>query len=43
VAHELTLYSDDDYRAAFDRAGLRVEITMSPHPDRDRYVGTSPR
>lgn len=37
--HDLMLFSDDDYRAAFDIAGLRVEIHPSPHPDRDRYVG----
>ncbi len=41
-AHEMTLFSDDEYRDAFDRAGLTVEVTVSPHPDRDRYVGTSP-
>ena len=39
--HEMTLFSDDEYRDAFDRAGLVVDVTASPHPDRDRYVGTS--
>lgn len=37
--HELTLFSDEDYRTAFERAGLSVEVAPSPHPDRDRYVG----
>ena len=37
--HELTLFSDDEYRGAFERAGLAVEVVDSPHPDRDRYVG----
>jgi hypothetical protein len=41
--HEMTLFSDDEYRDAFDRAGLDVDVTASPHPDRDRYVGTLPR
>ena len=35
----MTLFSDDEYRAAFERAGLTVEVLVSPHPDRDRYVG----
>ncbi len=38
--HGMTLFSDQEYRDAFDRAGLRVDVLMSPHPDRDRYVGT---
>jgi SAM-dependent methyltransferase len=41
-AHHMTLFSDDEYRDAFERAGLTVDITASPHPDRDRYVGTIP-
>jgi SAM-dependent methyltransferase len=39
--HVLTLFSDDEYRSAFERAGLTVDVVASPHPDRDRYVGTS--
>jgi SAM-dependent methyltransferase len=42
-AHHLTLFADDEYRAAFERARLTVEVVASPHPDRDRYVGTVPR
>jgi dTDP-3-amino-3,4,6-trideoxy-alpha-D-glucopyranose N,N-dimethyltransferase len=41
--HHLTLFRDDDYRGAFERAGLRVDVVESPHRDRDRYVGTLPR
>jgi dTDP-3-amino-3,4,6-trideoxy-alpha-D-glucopyranose N,N-dimethyltransferase len=41
-AHVMTLFSDDEYREAFDRTGLRVDVTVSPHPDRDRYIGTLP-
>ena len=37
--HELTLFEDQQYRAAFERAGLTVDVVPSPHPDRDRYVG----
>lgn len=40
--HELTLFSDREYRNAFDRADLAAEVVASPHPDRDRYVGTDP-
>jgi hypothetical protein len=39
--HALTLFGDDEYRAAFERAVLAVETVASPHPDRDRYVGTA--
>jgi SAM-dependent methyltransferase len=39
--HELTLFSDDEYRGAFERAGLSVDVVESPHPERDRYVGVS--
>jgi len=38
-SHELTLFSDAEYLAAFERAGLRVEVVAGPHPDRDRYIG----
>jgi hypothetical protein len=38
--HTLTLFSDDDYRAAFENAGLTVAVVPSPYPERDRYVGT---
>ncbi len=38
-SHALTLFGDDEYRAAFERAGLAVETVASPHPDRDRYIG----
>lgn len=37
--HVLTLFSDDQYRAAFAAAGLKVETVDSPMPDRDRYIG----
>src|SRR5690606_41320394 len=37
--HELTLFADEGYRAAFAGAGLTVEVHPSPHPDRDRDVG----
>lgn len=37
--HDLTLFSDDEYRNAFERAGLAVDLVASPHPDRDRYIG----
>lgn len=37
--HELTLFNDEQYRAAFEKAGLTVDVVASPHPGRDRYVG----
>jgi SAM-dependent methyltransferase len=40
--HHLSLFGDDEYRAAFERAGLTIDVVASPHPDRDRYVGTLP-
>jgi len=40
--HELTLFSDDDYRSAFAAAGLTVELVDGPMPGRDRYLGTKP-
>jgi hypothetical protein len=42
-AHVMTLFSDDEHRDAFARAGLSVDVTVSPHPDRDRYIGRLPR
>lgn len=41
--HQLTLFTDDEYRSAFERAGLAVDVVDSPHRDRDRYVGVLPR
>jgi SAM-dependent methyltransferase len=37
--HELTLFTPEDYQAAFTGAGLTVETVPSPVPGRDRYVG----
>ena len=39
--HEMTLFSDDEYRDAFERAGLVVDVVASPHPERDRYIGVN--
>ncbi len=39
--HELTLFSPEEYQAAFDRAGCRVDVVPSPMEGRDRYVGTA--
>lgn len=39
--HVLTLFSDEDYRSAFEAAGLEAEVLpgpMGPDRDRDRYV-----
>jgi len=36
--HELTLFSDEAYRAAFEAASLEPEVVASPMQDRDRYV-----
>lgn len=41
--HEMTLFSDSDYRQAYSRAGLSVDTVSGPHPDRDRYVGIRPQ
>jgi dTDP-3-amino-3,6-dideoxy-alpha-D-glucopyranose N,N-dimethyltransferase/dTDP-3-amino-3,4,6-trideoxy-alpha-D-glucopyranose N,N-dimethyltransferase/N-methyltransferase len=40
--HTLTLFSDREYRAALEGAGLTVaDVVPSPHADRDRYVAVS--
>ena len=36
--HELTLFSDEAYRAAFEAASLVPDVVASPIQDRDRYV-----
>jgi trans-aconitate methyltransferase len=36
--HELTLFSESDYRGAFDAAGLVSERVDSPMAGRDRYI-----
>jgi trans-aconitate methyltransferase len=40
--HELTLFSDEAYRAAFATASLAPEVVPSPMQDRDRYVAVAP-
>ena len=40
--HELTLFSDEAYRAAFETASLAPEVVASPMRDRDRYVAVKP-
>ena len=41
--HVLTLFGDEDYRAAFAAAGLEAEVVPGPMgPDRDRYVAARP-
>ena len=40
--HELTLFTDEEYRAAFTRAGLTVEIVPGPFVERGRYAGVAP-
>jgi len=40
--HTLTLFTDEQYQAAFTAAGLNVEVVESPMPDRDRYIGQLP-
>ena len=39
--HELTLFSDEAYRAAFAAASLTPDVIASPMPDRDRYVAVA--
>ena len=40
--HELTLFTDAAYRAAFTAASLIPQVVPSPMQDRDRYVGVAP-
>jgi len=39
--HELTLFTDEEYRAAFVAASLTPEVVPSPMKDRDRYVAVT--
>jgi len=39
--HELTLFGDEAYRAAFAAASLTPEVVPSPMEDRDRYVAVA--
>jgi len=39
--HELRLFSDEAYRAAFDAASLTPDVIASPMPDRDRYIAVA--
>jgi hypothetical protein len=39
--HELTLFTDAEYRAAFGAASLEPEVVASPMEDRDRYVAVA--
>jgi SAM-dependent methyltransferase len=39
--HELTLFSDAAYRAAFAKASLTPDVVSSPMPDRDRYIAVA--
>jgi SAM-dependent methyltransferase len=42
-AHVLTLFGDQDYRSAFESAGLDPQVVPGPMgPDRDRYVAVRP-
>jgi dTDP-3-amino-3,6-dideoxy-alpha-D-glucopyranose N,N-dimethyltransferase/dTDP-3-amino-3,4,6-trideoxy-alpha-D-glucopyranose N,N-dimethyltransferase/N-methyltransferase len=40
--HELTLFSDEAYRRAFQAASLSPDVVPSPMEDRDRYVAVAP-
>ncbi len=37
--HDLTLFSDSEYTAAFAAAGIEPTVVASPMPGRDRYLG----
>jgi ubiquinone/menaquinone biosynthesis C-methylase UbiE len=39
--HELTLFTDAEYRAAFEAPSLGPEVVASPIQDRDRYVAVA--
>jgi len=39
--HELTLFSDEAYRAAFEAASLTPDVIASPMRDRDRYIAVA--
>jgi dTDP-3-amino-3,4,6-trideoxy-alpha-D-glucopyranose N,N-dimethyltransferase len=40
--HELTLFTDAEYRRAFEAASLEPEVVPSPMEDRDRYTAIAP-
>ena len=40
--HELTLFTDAEYRGAFEAASLEPEVVPSPMEDRDRYTAIAP-
>jgi SAM-dependent methyltransferase len=41
--HDLTLFTDEEYRGAFERAGLAAQVVPGPMgADRDRYVAVAP-
>jgi SAM-dependent methyltransferase len=40
--HDLTLFTDDEYRTAFRDTGLEPEVLPGPHADRDRYIAAAP-
>ena len=40
--HELTLFTPEQYEAAFAACGLAVSVEAGPYPGRDRYVATRP-
>ena len=42
-AHVLTLFGDEEYRSAFELAGLDPHVIPGPMgPDRDRYLAVRP-